>query len=251
MTHDNEVFESDDAAAIYDHFNRWSASDDFYLDLACKTGGHVLDLGCGTGMLACRVAAAGCRVTGVDPAEAMLRVARRRSGAADVDWVRAAGQTMDLPQRFDLIYMTGHAFQALLTDGDAVSLLANVARHLADGGRFAVDTRNPAARAWLRWTPAMTRTIVDTPEHSRIEQSFDASVDDDLGIVDIAQHERYLDSGTHRVGRSRIRFVVRDHLERLLTRAGLAALAWYGDWHRRPFTPASAEIFVVARRADR
>ena len=249
MTGANQVFEDDTAAAIYDHFNRWSAGDDFYLDLARESGGTVLDLGCGTGMLACRIADEGLDVVGVDPAEAMLRVARARPGTGKVTWVRSDGQSLDLPQRFDLVYITGHAFQALLTDEDVVAVLANVARHLAPDGRLAFETRNPLARAWLSWTREKARSVVDTPEHGRIEQSFEAAADAGTGIVTITQHDRYLDKGVHRAGHSKIRFIDQQRAADLLARAGLAALAWYGSWDRSPFSPASREIIVVARRA--
>src|SRR5262249_35445843 len=118
----DEIFESRSFAALYDHFNPWSASDDFYLAQAREAGGRILDLGCGTGMLARRIAAAGLAVIGVDPAEGMLQVARSRPGADKVTWVHGDGQSLRLPERFDLAYMTGHAFQALLTDADAVAV---------------------------------------------------------------------------------------------------------------------------------
>ena len=80
-----EVFETEFFASLYDCFNTWSVSDDFYLHHAVAAGGPVLDLGCGTGMLACRMALNGLDVTGVDPSEAMLRVARSRAGETKSD----------------------------------------------------------------------------------------------------------------------------------------------------------------------
>ncbi len=89
-----------------------------------------------------------------------------------------------------------------------------------------------------------------TAAQGRIEACYDAEAEADTGIVRIAQHCRFLDRGTTRIGRSRIRFIARDPLEGLLARAGLAPLAWYGDWDRSPCTPASKEIVVVTGRAD-
>jgi SAM-dependent methyltransferase len=232
----NQVFEDETAAAIYDHFNRWSAGDDFYLDLARESGGRVLDLGCGTGMLACRIAEEGLEVIGVDPAEGMLRIARARPGTGKVTWVKSHGQSFDLQQRFDLVYMTGHAFQALLTDEDVVAVLANVARHLAPGGRLAFETRNPLARAWESWTPEKTRSVVETSEHGRIEQSFEARAEGDTGIVAIAQHDRYLDKGIHRVGRSRIRLS-----------ASSAWRRWWREPALRPWRGMATGIAVPSR----
>jgi SAM-dependent methyltransferase len=104
----DEVFEDQFLASLHDHFNTWGADDDFYLQLAREIGGRVFDLGCGTGMLACRIAQEGLSVTGADPAEGMLRVARSRQGTEQVSWIKADGQALRLSLRFDLIYMTGY-----------------------------------------------------------------------------------------------------------------------------------------------
>jgi hypothetical protein len=146
--------------------------------------------------------------------------------------------------------MTGHAFQAVLSDDAAVALLAAAARHLKSAGRFAFETRNPARRAWLTWTPDQTREVVDSAAQGRVEACYDAVAEADTGIVRIAQHCRFLDQGTTRIGRSRIRFIGRDHLADLIARAGLTPVVWYGDWDRGPCTPASKEIIAITRRAD-
>src|SRR5271165_591681 len=160
-----DVFEEEFFASLYDCVNPWTVSDDFYVDQAIASGDPVLDLGCGTGMLACGIAAKGLRVTAVDPAEAMLRVARTRPGGDKVDWIKSDGQSLRLPQQFRFICMTGHAFQQLLTDDDAVSLLQMAADHLNPDGRFVFDTRNPAARAWHSWTPGNTTRTLHSPQH--------------------------------------------------------------------------------------
>jgi len=245
----DEVFEDSLFASLYDHFNGWDVCDDFYLGLArtLKSGRRILDLGCGTGLLACRIAEEGFAVSGVDPAEGMLGVARSRPGAERVSWIKGVGQTVRLPERFDLVYMTGHAFQALLTDDDAIAVLRTAHDHLAVDGLLAFETRNPARKAWLSWTPDKRRSVV-TADHGEVEEFFDTKADPDSGIVDLAAHYRFADTGKTIIGRSRIRFVELDHLKRLLAEASLAPVAWYGDWDRSPLTETSREIIVVARR---
>lgn len=245
----DELFEDVRFASLYDPFNGWDVCDAFYFELARKIGGTVLDLGCGTGLLACRIAGQGLDVTGVDPAAGMLRIARARDGGERVAWIKAAGQALQLGRRFDLIYMTGHAFQALLTDDDAIGLLRAAGDHLTGDGRLAFDTRNPARQAWLGWTPDKPRRVT-TAEHGEIEERIEAAADPLTGLVDLTHRYRFIASGETIVGRSRIRFVARDHLERLLARANLAPVAWYGDWDRSPVSAASPELIVVARRAD-
>jgi SAM-dependent methyltransferase len=244
----DDYFDEHEFAELYDAFNGWMAGDDFYLALARETGGPVLDVGCGTGMLACRIAAEGLEVTGADPAEGMLRIARARPGAERVRWLHTTGQALDLDQRFDLAYMTGHAFQMMLTDGDAVALLRAVGRHLSGRGRFALDTRNPLAREWEEWTFERDRTVRATARHGRVEESTDARHDPATGIVSMRHRQRFLDRGTEQIGTSRIRFIAREHLERLIDAAGLVLLECYGDWDRSPFTTDAREIIAIMGR---
>ena len=206
----------------------------------------MLDLGCGTGRLPCRIAIEGLDVTGVDPSEAMLRVARSRPGSERVSWIKATGQALHSPARFDFIYMTGHAFQALLTDDAAISLLRTVHDHLTKNGRFVFETRNPAKKAWLLWTPNH-RNCITTPERGRIEESREAAFDGMTGVVNLTHSYRFLDEGNTVTGRTRLRFIEQDHLRRLLTAASLEPQAWYGDWDRTPLTQVSPEIIVETR----
>jgi len=244
-----DVYSDDAIARLYDHFNGWGQDNEFYLALARETGGPVLDLGCGTGLAAVRMAAEGFEVTGADPSLSMLAVARSREGTERVRWVHATGQNLDLPQRFALIYMTGHAFQALLTDEDAVAVLRNAGRHLAPGGRLAFDTRNPSVREWLTWNAREWREVRQIPEHGLVEESGEADHDSATGIVAIDHVYRFLDHGKERHARSRIRFIDQPHLAGLIAEAGLAATEFYGWWDRTPFGPESQEIIAVMGKA--
>ena len=150
-------------AAFYDWDKPWPVDFDWFLTPVAGAG-SVLDLACGTGIFSVALAARGAEVVGADPARAMLDIARARPGGAAVRWVEAAAQGLDLGRRFQAVVMTGHAFQTLLTPADRAACLATIARNLAPGGRFFLDSRNPAARAWERWTPQATREVRLHPE---------------------------------------------------------------------------------------
>ena len=74
--------------------------------------------------------------------------------------------------------------------------------------------------------------------------------DPQTGIVEIVHHYRFLDVNRVVTGRSRIRFIDREHLMRLLAAANLGPMALYGDWDRTPLTPTSPEFIIVAQRTD-
>ena len=76
-------------AALYDALNPPGDDTEFYLSLPGQPPQAILDMGCGTGQLACAFAAQGHQVTGADPAAAMLAVARGRPGADRVRWIQA------------------------------------------------------------------------------------------------------------------------------------------------------------------
>jgi len=242
----DDIFADESLARLYDAFNPWGPGDDFYLALARQTGGPVLDLGCGTGMLAARIAQEISPVVGADPAKGMLQVARGRPGAERVEWIEADAKTLDLGRRFNLIYLTGHAFQVFLNDADALAVLRAASRHLLADGSIAFDTRNPAARAWRAWTPQESCEIAQVPGVGRVEESVDTKFDEATGIADITHRYKFLDQGSESIGRSRIRFTTFDQLAALMKDAGLVIRSCYGWWDRRPFAPDSKEIIVVA-----
>jgi hypothetical protein len=80
----------------------------------------------------------------------MLGEARRRP---DVEWVLGDLVSVAWDHEFDLVVMTGHAFQVFLDDDGLRTALAAIRAALTGDGRFAFETRNPRARAWERWTP--------------------------------------------------------------------------------------------------
>jgi len=75
-------------AGLYDLLDSDGSDLDVYAAMAEEFGARsVLDVGCGTGTLACLLAGRGLEVTAIDPAAASLAVARRKPGADRVRWL--------------------------------------------------------------------------------------------------------------------------------------------------------------------
>ncbi len=149
--------------ALYDIENSCGADTDFYQGLAAELDAHrILDLGCGTGLLTRELATPGRQVVGVDPAPAMLAVARRQPGTERVRWVEGDARALETHEA-DLLVMTGNVAQVFLDDADWRTTLAAIHAALRPGGYLAFESRNPDDRAWERWNRAATYEQFDSP----------------------------------------------------------------------------------------
>ncbi|MFN0194623.1 MAG: class I SAM-dependent methyltransferase [Aestuariivirga sp.] len=233
------LYQAPEFARLYDADNPWSADKDCCLNLAANAR-SVLDLGCGTGQLAA-VLSKGRRVVGVEPAKAMLDQARRRPGADAVTWIEGDARDIKLGERFDLVVMTGHAFQCLLTDADQLAVCRTIAAHLETGGAFIFDSRNPASEEWRDWVPDKTLRRFAHPELGGVEAWNDVRFDPATAI---ATYDTFYRGawGAEIKATSKIRFADKYEIANRVHAAGLRVDRWMGDWDESPWTENSPEI---------
>ena len=107
-----------------------------------------LDVGCGTGIVAERLADDGWTMTGVDPSDGMLDVLRARD--TSVEAIHADGTALPFPDdAFDLVYCV--AVMHHVAEPDAVRrTLTEMVRVSRPGGRVLVWDHNPRNPYWGR-----------------------------------------------------------------------------------------------------
>lgn len=216
------------------------------LDL--KTGGRVLDLGCGPGLYASRFARAGLQVTGVDYSRSSIDYASRY----------AREQNLNIQYRFQnyLELDDENLYDAaLLIYGDfcpldpqqRATLLKNVSRALKPGGRFVLDVTTREHRRkhgnknnWYAaesgfWKPG---------SHLVLEEGFD-----------YPEQSIWLDQYTVIEGDGKVsvyRNWFQDYIPEMITEelalGSFSVESLWGDLAGRQYSPDSEWIGIVARK---
>ena len=217
-TDPDPVFADRRLAEIYDDLDGDRDDLDFYETIIAELGASsVLDIGCGTGALACRLAQRGLDVIALDPAVASLDVARSKSGAQAVNWL--LGSAHEAP-RFgvDVVVMTGNVAQVFLSDNSWAAALTAANDALDINGRLVFETRDPAFRGWEEWTRERSLTVKQT-------RSGDVEIWVELrsvepSLVSFRWTFHFLDTSTVIESDSTLRFRTLDELDSSLSSAG-------------------------------
>jgi 2-polyprenyl-3-methyl-5-hydroxy-6-metoxy-1,4-benzoquinol methylase len=241
---DPETFDLEDKG-YYDDYpltERW----------ARLLGGPLLDLACGTGRMALRMAALGYQVTGVDVVPEMIERARQKaaSQSASIDWVVADARSFHLQKQFSFIYMLEHPFQFLLTREDQEAMLAHVREHLRPEGCFLFDTRNPNPQNLQEVRHPEGKQLM-LPDGGQLVIAEERYYDAMTQLQHYTRHLTFLHADGQREEktlRTALRYVYPQELEALLYYNGFQIRTLYGDWRQEPLTAASPEMICVCER---
>jgi SAM-dependent methyltransferase len=219
---------------------------------ARSLGGPLLDLACGTGRMALRMAGLGYQVTGVDVTPEMVALARQKAAKRGypIEWIVADARNFHLGKQFSFIYMLEHAFQFFLTRQDIEALLACAREHLLPEGCFLFETRNPNPRN-LQQARHPEGDRYTTPDGVQIVTTEEQRYDPMTQIQHCKIHVTFLhpdgqqEKKTLRVA---LRYVFPQEIEALLYYNGFEIRACYGNWQQEPLTDDSPEMIFVCQR---
>lgn len=133
-------------ADIYDGLNTFLYDLQFYKKWLLKNkGSQILELGCGTGRLTIPIAKDGYDITGIDFTSSMLEQAKVKASRAglDIEFIQADMRTLDLPEKFDLIFIPFNSIHHLYKNEDLFKAFKVIKQHLKEGGLFLLDCFNP------------------------------------------------------------------------------------------------------------
>lgn len=250
------------SAEFYDYIPVYEGRDDisYYVDLAEKNSGPVLELGCGTGRVLVPVAQTGCEITGLDPSSAMLDICRKRLEDEDTDLrkrvtlINGDMRNFELGRKFSLITTPFRSFQHLETVEDQLKTLKNIHRHLEDNGVFVLDLFNPSMKYILdesRKEEFGDELPFDLPDGRKVTRRLrNPSVDLARQLIncEMIYLAEYPDGRTERTVHSfRMRYMFRYEAEHLLEMSGFRIMEVLGDFKGSPFgTSWPGELIITA-----
>jgi SAM-dependent methyltransferase len=239
------------SAVYYDHFDS-KGNVDFYLDLARRTEGKVLELGVGTGRVLFEIARLGREVVGIDNSLEMLREAKRKRREVYPEvcgrcrLVFADVLSFDLGERFGFVSAPSGGVQGGSAD-DLRAIFRLVADHLSPGGTFAFDVSSPAALRETRVYPPERRELPGGRVVIRfVAQTYNEAADS--ATIDLLYKE-FIPGRTTTVSFTEsadVAVVSPDAITDALDYAGLKLASLHGDFDGAPYADDSRWMVVVA-----
>ena len=224
---------------------------------ARRTGGALLELGCGTGRLLVPLAQAGYQVTGVDLSPAMLDIARAKTAAAGmrnrVTLIEGDYTGVSLPGTYRFAFIVMNTFMHLLTQDEQLSALRHWHAHLAPGGLLLIDVFQPdvVELAGLENRIELDKSWIDPASGATVVKQVVRSVEQAEQIMHVLMmYDEIAADGLVRrtLVPFDLRYLWRFEAELLLEKAGYIVEDVYGDWEMGPLESGSERLILVARR---
>ncbi|MGE5249569.1 MAG: class I SAM-dependent methyltransferase [Bacteroidota bacterium] len=241
----------------------WPGEIDFYRRLASEArqnGERLLEIGCGTGRVAIRLAREGTEVVGLDLSPQMLDVAREKGKDLEgLRWVQASMCDFDLGEGFGVVIIPGHSFQCLNTPQEQAACMQCIYRHLNPGGRLVVHLDHQDF-SWLAglvgekggvFEPAEGFQDPTTGQQIRASRAWTYEPSTQTATCTTAWEA--VGDGGRTVDRwqkepVRLHCIFRFEMEHLLARTGFCVDDVYGDFFRNPLQDKSSDMIWVAHK---
>ena len=200
---------------------------------------EVLDLACGHGRIANRLAERGAKVVGLDATPLFLDIARADAAArhVDVEYVEADMRAMTWSDRFDVVVSWFTAF-GYFDDDQNRAVLTAVHQSLRSGGRLLIEL-NHKDGLLPQWVPS---SVVQTDDGILIDERV---YDPLTGRADATR--TIIRDGKVRQSSFFTRLFSFTELRDWLLQAGFQSVTGY-DRDGRPLTSSSRRMILIAQK---
>lgn len=192
--------------------------------------GHALELAIGTGRIGLALSQRGVPVHGIELSKAMAARLRSKPGGDAIHVTIGDMATTRVNGTFTLAYLVFNTINNLTTQDAQVACFRNVARHLAPGGRFLIETSVPPLR---QLPPGQDILGYRAGPGEIVSYSFDHATQHYRG------HYAEFTDGTGQYRTIPFRYVWPSELDLMAQLAGLWLHDRWAGWNREPFTTDS------------
>jgi SAM-dependent methyltransferase len=239
---------------LYDLIHRGYANDvDFYRTV-CRDAEKTLELGCGSGRIALKLAQDGLFVVGLDNHPGMLNLLEKRRqalthGRNNLKLIEADMADFALNERFDRIIIPFNGLFCLLDDPAVLSCFSRILSHLKESGRLIFDVYRIDPDDDIQGNRhdefELLTQVVDKGRHIEVFERY--AVDPARQRIDaeyLYKIETDADDFNEVVCQIPQHYLFIKDIERLLSQAGLRAIDIKGGYDDEPPNDNSP-IFVI------
>ena len=243
--------EYDPLADLYDLEYTHDYDLPFWLTLARREGGPVIEWGAGTGRLSLPLSGAGFDVTAVEASEAMIEQGRAKGG--NVEWIHGDMRNAKLGRRYRLAICAFNSFSCLRSQEDALAFLRNAREYLEPGGLLGIEVSafSPEELSDPPGGPSLRHDFTRKLSQGTLERFSISRCDAATQLLSMRLfYELYDQEGrleNKRMHELTIRVVERGELELMLQLAGFEVESIYGEFEGQPFTAESEHLITLAR----
>ena len=236
-------------ANIYDGLNTFLSDLQFYKKWLPKNKeAEILELCCGTGRLTIPIAKDGYSICGVDYTPSMLEQAKMKAIEAElvIDFIEADIRTLDLQEKFDLIFIPFNSIHHLYRNEDLFNALGCVRNHLKAGGLFLLDCFNPNIQYIVESEKVQAVIAEYTTNDGRrvlIKQSMHYESASQINRI---KWQYFIDDKFHSVQNMDMRLFFPQELNSYLKQIGFNIIHKFGDFTGGDFDDSSEkQIYIL------
>jgi SAM-dependent methyltransferase len=225
----------------------------FYLELAKRTHGPILELGIGTGRITESLLKLFRPIVGMDLSRKMLNQVKLRFGnnrARPIIAVQGDYRRFNFRCKFGFVFGAFNSLQHIYNQEELNGMLMSARRHLDEKGIFAFDLSHELAQSAApeQRTPILRETFYDERKASRCEVFQTIVLWEENGVREYLWNYRWA-SGREETRTLKTRVFPAEVMQTALVRNGFKILQALGSFDGTPLLPNSSKQIYVCGKA--